>query len=126
MKLSRIAGLLAAAGILAGAQTALASDGTITFQGEITANTCTISVDGAAASATVQLPPVSSNALAAADNTSGWTQFDISLTACQGTAATAMAHFESGTYVDNATGRLKNSAAANPATNVQIALREVG
>src|SRR3546814_14660827 len=72
MKLSRIASLLAGAGILAGAQVALASDGTITFQGEITANTCDIDVNGSGATNnTVTLPPISTDSLAAANAPAG-------------------------------------------------------
>ncbi len=41
----------------------VASDGTITFTGAVTASTCTLSVNGGAATATVALPTVDTAAL---------------------------------------------------------------
>jgi len=122
MKLSRIASLLAGAGILAGAQVALASDGTITFNGEITASTCDI-VNSGGPDFTVQLPTVSTSTLNADGTTAGWTQFDIELANCTGSLTDVSAYFESGSNVDPVTGRLRNTLVSG-AQNVQVALRD--
>jgi len=127
MKLSRIASLLAGAGVLAAAQVALASDGTITFKGEVTAATCTIDIGGSGPNADVLLPPISANALPGQGDTAGWTEFNINLTGCQGTPLSqAIAQFEAGGDVDPVTNKLKNvDNSGNSATNVQVALREI-
>src|SRR3546814_10746061 len=91
----------------------LAHDGTITFEGEITANTCIPSINGGGASDTVKLPTVSTSALNASGDTPGWTQFEIELTACSGVATTAMAYFDGGSNVEAATGRLINGQGAD-------------
>lgn len=115
--------LLAAtfAAIAAVPMTSHAYDGTITFNGSITAQTCTINGNGAGAKDfTVKLPTVSASALATAGQTAGRTPFTISLSAC--TPATGSVHtfFESGTTTDTQTGNLK--LATGGATNVQIGL----
>ena len=102
-----------------------ASDGTITFTGSVTANTCTIKINGGAADATITLPTVSASQLAKGGDTAGSTPINFALSACQtGTSAATgavKAYFETGTNVDPATGRLKNTAASG-ATNVQLQL----
>ncbi|MBO1114224.1 fimbrial protein [Bordetella petrii] len=125
MKLSRITGLLAGAGILAAAQVALASDGTITFNGEITASTCDI-VNSGGPDFDVDLPTVSTSTLDASGKTAGWTQFDIELANCTGSLSNVMAYFEAGPNVDTARGHLNNTipVGAGGATEVQIALRD--
>lgn len=121
MKLSRITALLAGAGILAGTQAAFATVGTITFEGEITAATCTV-VNAGGPDFVVTLPKVSVNELDAAGKTAGWKQFDIELDNCSN-ATGVKAFFESGATVDAATGRLNNTAVGG-ASQVQIALRD--
>lgn len=103
---------------------AFAVDGTITFNGQITDTTCTISVDGGSNDATVTLPTVSTVTLASAGSTAGATPFTISLSNCSGTSlSTASTYFEPGTYVDSTSGRLNiDSTAADAATNVQVQL----
>lgn len=128
MKLSRIASLLAGAGVLAAAQVALASDGTITFKGEVTANTCYIDINGTGPNAEILLPAISANALPSAGSTAGWTGFDINLIDCAGTplATHAAAQFEAGADVDPMTGKLKNvDTSSTGAANVQVALRHI-
>lgn len=102
----------------------LASDGTITINGQITDTTCTIAVNGGSNDATVTLPTVSSSTLAEAGEKAGATPFRISLSNCSGTAlGTASTYFEPGAYVDSSTGRLNiDSTAADAAKNVQVEL----
>lgn len=87
---------------------AQAADGTITFNGSITATTCTVTVNGVNASATVNLPAARVSDLQKVGNTAGATDFSVMLSNCTnlpGTGQGAAVHFESGTYV-NAEGRL--------------------
>lgn len=94
--------------VLSSAVAQAASTGTITFNGELTANTCDVVVDGQTADATVVLPTVSINQLQTANRTAGDTGFVMALTNCSGTLQTASAFFEAGASVDTVTGRLKN------------------
>ncbi|WP_337264092.1 MULTISPECIES: fimbrial protein [unclassified Serratia (in: enterobacteria)] len=120
-KLAIAASLTAVLGSVSLAQAA--STGTITFSGELTANTCDVVVDDQAADATVVLPTVSINQLDAPTKTAGRTGFNMILSNCQGALKTASAFFEAGTSVDLATGRLKNMASGG-ATNVSLQLRD--
>jgi len=98
---------------------ACAVDGTITFNGEVTDKTCTIATPQGA-DFTVTLPTVSRNTLANAGQVAGRTPFSINLTQCSpGNVAT---YFEPGATVDLGSGRLNNTATANPATLVQLQL----
>jgi major type 1 subunit fimbrin (pilin) len=98
-----------------------ASTGTITFNGELTASTCDVIVDGQTADATVVLPTVSTNQLTNAAQVAGRTGFNMALTNCTGTLQTASAFFEAGATVDTVNGRLKNTSAGG-ATNVSLQL----
>lgn len=104
------------------AQFASAADGTINFNGELVNQTCTIAVDGVVtpAVATVTLPTISTGLLTAAGQAEGRTGFNIQLSNCVGTAATAAAFFNSGATVDPVTGNLNNMTGT--ATNVQLQL----
>lgn len=121
-RLVSLAAILAAAMPLA----AVAADGTITFTGELTAQTCTISGGGGgSASFSVALPKVSTNALATAGSTAGTTPFSISLSGCTPDTGTVHTYFEAGPTTDAATGRLNLTDAGGGqtnATNVQIEL----
>ncbi|AOI68794.1 fimbrial protein [Burkholderia ubonensis] len=97
-----------------------ATDGTITFNGAIEAQTCTISVNGGDKDATVQLPTVSASTLAAKGQTAGATNFTIALSECSGKATQVRAFFEAGPNVDGTSGNLNNTNGA--ATNVQVQL----
>ncbi|WP_438866570.1 fimbrial protein [Pseudomonas sp. L1(2025)] len=105
-----------------GSQFANAADGTINFNGALTAQTCTVAVNGVVTPtvATVTLPTVSTSKLAAAAQVEGTTGFTIQLSKCTGTANTAAAMFEPGTTVDANSGNLKNTTGT--ATNVQLQL----
>ncbi|PVZ79533.1 fimbrial protein [Serratia sp. S1B] len=99
-----------------------ASTGTITFNGELTANTCDVIVDGQAADATVVLPTVGTNQLTTAGQTAGRTNFNMALSNCSGTLTTASAFFEAGPSVDLVTGHLNNTTGS--ATGVALQLRD--
>lgn len=109
------------AGILVAAQAnALASDGTITFTGNIESDTCVVSVNGGSGTATVTLPTVSNRLLSESALTAGNTKFSINLTACSNDGA-VYAYFEQGANVDAASGKLTNSGTA---TNVVVQLKD--
>lgn len=116
--------LLGAASLATLGSTSLvqASDGTINFNGELLAQTCTVAVNGAAApaAASVTLPAISTSLLSAANKSAGATGFNIQLSNCSGTATTAAAFFEGGATVDPVTGYLKNTTGT--ATNVALRL----
>ena len=89
--------------LLAGfAAQAQASDGTITFNGNVTAQSCTPAISGGTANGTVNLPTVSAKSLATATTTAGTTQFSITLSGCSAAATQAAAWFEAGSNVDPA------------------------
>jgi major type 1 subunit fimbrin (pilin) len=108
------------AGIAAVSQFASAADGTITFNGNITAQTCTINGGGAASNFAVTLPTVSSSSLAAAGQTAGRTPFTISLSNCTPNTGNVHTFFEAGPTTDSTTGHLIVNTGG--ATNVQIDL----
>jgi major type 1 subunit fimbrin (pilin) len=139
--LSAIA-LAAALGLVA--QQAAASDGQITFIGEITDSTCQLAggpgTDGAMGSPTVLLPTVSTSALPTAGSTAGDTPFQLIVTDDGGgqcidgtkvslhfdSAATPASGGFSAPMVDSATGRLNNLSGAGYAANVQVGLLDGG
>ncbi len=117
-KLTIVASLIAVFGTVGMAQAA--STGTITFNGELTANTCDVVVDGQDADAIVVLPTVSTSQLQTATRTAGDTGFVMALSNCAGTLETASAFFQAGASVDAVTGRLLNTTGG--ATNVSLQL----
>jgi major type 1 subunit fimbrin (pilin) len=94
---------------------AFASDGTITFTGSVTSQTCVI--NGGAPDFTVALPKVSSTVLNSADAKAGQTNFRITLTSCDPAKNSARAFFEIGPNVNADSGRLKTNV-----SNVEIGL----
>mgnify|MGYP003582572685 CR=1 FL=1 len=111
---------LAASALIIGLSSAYAADGTITINGQVTDQTCTITTP-AGKDFTVTLPTVSKSTLNASGKTAGRTPFEIQLSNCSvGSVAT---YFEPGVAVDLGTGRLKNQSTSNPAaTGVQVQL----
>jgi major type 1 subunit fimbrin (pilin) len=113
----------------------LASDGTITFTGAVTASTCTLSVNGASnnGTATVTLPTVDTAALTGTTpkTTAAGTFFSIGVNDCNavadiGTGTPAAPthvaiYFEAGPSVDQATGGLINTTGAGY-SNVEVKL----
>ena len=116
MKKTILAGLIvvATAPLMANA-----SDGTITFKGEVTANTCTVKINDGAATNTVTLPTVTSSQLAAEGDTAAPTEVRIALSSCSTAVKSARAFFEAGPNVTAATNNLKNNGTA---TNVEVQL----
>ncbi len=119
----RLAAGIAAA--MALAPSGRASDGTITFTGAVTGNSCTIQVNGAGSGdATIVLPTVDVTALdnsSATPGTAAGTFFDITLGGCtasqadlSGVSPTQVAiYFEAGPNVDPASNALINSGTSN-------------
>ncbi len=106
---------------------AFASDGTITFTGLITGQTCSISGNGRpAGDFTVVLPNVSTSTLNTGGNTAGRAPFNIQLTGCTPNAGNVAVYFEPGANVDLATGRLKNSTVAVPAAGTNPGVKAAG
>ena len=102
-------------------QNALASDGTITINGKITAQTCVINGNGSGVgSFTLTLPTISTSALNAVGVTAGHTGFNIGLSACGATPLAVHTYFEAASTVDSLTGRLFNSGTAG--ANVEVAI----
>lgn len=118
MKTSLLSAVLVAAAAMGSQLAHAAPDGTITFNGAITATTCKINGGAAPANFTVTMPTVSTTTLAAADQTAGRTGFRIALTNCTA-GGNVHTFFEAGPTVDVGTGRLINSGAA---TNVEVEL----
>lgn len=101
--------------------TAQAADGKINFTGELTAQTCTTSVNGqvSPAETTVALPKVATRHLSSAGQVAAQTGFNIVLSNCSPATGTAAAFFEAGASVDPISGNLRNSGTA---TQVQLQL----
>ena len=99
-----------------------AADGTITFTGSISAQTCTINGNGSGGTDfTVTLPTVAASALPSDGATSGRTPFSIAVSGCSTKSGTVSTWFEPGSNVDATSGLLKNTAAGG-AANVQVGL----
>lgn len=116
---SLTAKLVLASSCLAFASAAQAADGTITFNGELVAPSCTISVAGGGASSTVTLPTLSVAQLSTAGATAGRTPFAIALTGCTGIDGdTVSTWFEPGATVDAANNRLISSGTSNASLRI--------
>lgn len=99
---------------------ASASDGTVSFGGELITDTCTIT---GPANFTVTLPTVPVASLANLYNKAGETQFSIFVTGCSAGVSGANVYFEDGPNVLSADDTLKNNASVGAATNVELILR---
>ncbi|MGE9551474.1 fimbrial protein [Erwinia amylovora] len=120
-KFNCIAGVVAL-GVVAGHAMAAtpAGQGTVTFNGTLTANTCVIDGD---VDQTVTLPTLSVKTLATAGNEAGSKNFDIKVKECD--ASKVATHFEAigSSGVDATTGNLTNSLTGDEAaTKVEIRL----
>lgn len=100
------------------------STGTITFNGELTDTTCKVDIDGQGADATVVLPAVSVNELAATGETAGRTSFNMNLSECvvgtEGGHSKVSAFFQAGSTVDLSTGRLLNVSGTATKVNLRL------
>lgn len=89
------------------------SDNTIRFQGEVTAQTCSVTVNGASANPVVLLPSVPAEALKASGTRAGLTKFTIALTGC--TAPSGSQQSVGTVFVatqPTANGRISNTGSA--------------
>ncbi|MFJ4292398.1 fimbrial protein [Cupriavidus sp. NPDC089707] len=118
MKTKLLSALIIGGAVIA-SQGAFAADGTITFNGMLTAQTCTIN-GGTGKDFTVTLPTVSTSTLNGDGTVAGRTPFTISLTNCSPASGAATTFFEAGPTTDLTTGRL--IVADGGATKVQIEL----
>ncbi|MGQ8776519.1 fimbrial protein [Serratia sp. NA_112.1] len=100
------------------------TDGKVTFNGELVAETC--SIKAGSEDITVTLPKVAIQRLAAGGQEAGSKTFNIEVEKCPTGVTKVAAHFEaiSNTGFDPATGNLTNTvrASESPATNVQVRL----
>jgi len=95
------------------------ANNTITFQGEVSDQTCEVAVNGASGNQTVLLPTVSAAALATGGATAGETPFTISVSGCTASASvTAIGTDFVGSNVTSS-GDLGNTGSA---TNVALQL----
>ncbi|GJG93743.1 fimbrial protein [Cupriavidus pauculus] len=108
--------------LVAASPQAFASDGTITFNGRVSGQTCTIAGNGGGSSFTVTLPTVPTSALSASGNVAGRTPFNIVVSGCNPATGNVSVFFEPGATVDYVTGRLVNTEAGG-AGNVEVGLQ---
>jgi major type 1 subunit fimbrin (pilin) len=117
-KLSHTVAMLGVVGACAAPISSFAADGSITFTGAITANTCVVNVNGDTNYArTISLGTMSAAALNDANSAAGRVPVDISLTGC--TIPQARANWESVGATDG--DNLMNTATSG-ATNVAVQL----
>ena len=97
--------------------------GTVTFNGKLIAETCTLEDDSV--DITVTLPTMSTKSLAVAGTEAGSKKFDIKVKDCETGISKVAAHFEAigASGLNSVTGNIKNdSAITNPANNVEVRL----
>ncbi|CBY80285.1 fimbrial protein [Haemophilus influenzae biotype aegyptius] len=128
-KLTLAAGLLFSLGGISSAFGA--ADGTITFNGRVVDQTCTVTNGGNTGNFDVKLPTVNKTQLATAGAVAGLTRFNIELTGCKqatagGTNGVRAYFLPNSQYVDPTTHNLINVAQVTggetKADNVQIQL----
>lgn len=98
-----------------------ASNNTITFNGQVSAQTCTVAVNGNQANPVILLPTVSAASLSTAGSTAGETTFTVSVSNCD--APSTALPIKTAFLGNNVTsdGNLGNTGTA---TNVQVQLLE--
>ena len=121
MKKTFISAAILASSAIVMAPAAHAADGTITFAGNVSAQTCTVT-GGAGSDFTVTLPPVSAKTLETAGAVAGRTAFQLKLTGCAQDTGKVSTYFESGPTTNQATGNLILDKGDGNATNVEIGL----
>lgn len=106
-----------------GTSDAFAADGRITFEGEVSDQTCQINGLDKNADLNVKLPKVNTSALTTDGDTAGLTSFTLKLTGCKSTTGSVYPHFLFGESINPQTNRLKNeSTGVGNARNVEIAV----
>lgn len=107
---------------------AAAQNGTINFEGSVTATTCSITWPGGGTGTdtTITLPTVPVSALATAGDNAGRQPIRLTIggTDAQCTSGSAALELNPARTANQTNGYLNNTATATPATNVQIALRD--
>ncbi|WP_105652594.1 fimbrial protein [Cronobacter dublinensis] len=113
-----------ALGLLSGYAQA-ASQGTVTFNGKLIAETCEIDTNDV--DKTVTLPTLSTQTLAKAADVGGTTTFTIKAVNCPDAIKKVAAHFEAldSTGFNPVTGNLTNAAAIGAAKNVEVRLYNI-
>ena len=97
-----------------------ASGNTINFQGEVTDQTCQVTINGNAANPTVLLPAVSSTVLTSAGATAGTTSFTVGVSGCVAPTTTTQAIKT--VFVGNQVTAAGNLGNTGTATNVALQL----
>lgn len=100
-----------------GAAPAFSADGTVTVNGEVLLETCTI--NGGIPNFNIALPKLGTSALTGVGSTAGDTHFSIVLTNCVGPATLVNTYFEAGPTT-NADGRLINQSSSAAPVDGQI------
>ncbi|WP_081065938.1 fimbrial protein [Burkholderia diffusa] len=114
MKKMKLLSSLFALGVVAMSHNAFAADGTITFNGTITAQSCTINGNGTGSSSfPITLPTVSESTLSGAGKTAGRTPVPIQLTNCTPNSGNVHVYFEPGPTTDIKTGYLMGTGVTN-------------
>lgn len=120
IKLNKACLSLFICGALSAGSAYSASDNTINFQGEVSDETCSVTVNGNAASPVILMPTVSKSDLTTSGATAGLTAFTVGLSGCTGdsTASTKISTVFIGNNVSSS-GNLINSGTAQ---NVEVQL----
>lgn len=98
---------------------AMAAPNTINFQGEVTDQTCEVTVNGNAANPTVLLPTVPAASLTAVNSTAGQTTFTVAISECQAPVATQAVNT---VFLGNQVTTAGNLGNTGTATNVELQL----
>lgn len=114
--------LAVACGALALAPTAFAAqggtpDGTITINGVVAANTCTVTVGGGSGN-TITLPTVYTSSLGAPGNVTGTTPFSISVSGCDQNLTSVYTYWSGANIAGD--GNLKNTTVGGTNAEVQL------
>lgn len=103
---------------------AFAADNTVTFLGEVTAETCTVAINGNATRPVVLLPTARSSDLSAPGSTAKPTTFEVGVSGCTGNAGapTPISSKFTGNSitVDGNLGNVATGATAATNTDIQI------
>ncbi|RQH04730.1 fimbrial protein [Paraburkholderia dinghuensis] len=99
---------------------AFAAPNTINFQGEVTDQTCQVSVNGNPGNPTVLLPTVPATALSGAGSTAGQTTFTVAVSDCMAPVSTTQAI--NTVFVGNLVTTAGNLGNTGTATNVALQL----
>lgn len=115
--------ILVACGLLVAGYSMTASavsDNTISFQGEVTDETCSLTVNGNDTAPIILLPTVSTSDLSASGDVAGATTFEMGVSGCTGsTDSTAISTVFVGNLIETTNGTLGNTGTAENVT-VQI------